>query len=172
MPMTRSMKSLPTGNRPAAAPSVIIVVMPGLLCRQASSGTQSPAEQAPLASVAQTLNAFQGNACGIVMDSDILRLVDHPEMAGALRHLMKRTSVHAVIHADRIDERNRGCSSLAIAQQFILRMGLNAGRDVIHLTGAGWDRTDQPTDLLAYAFRGLGFTTILDPELRLPLLAA
>lgn len=106
------------------------------------------------------------------MDSDILQVVDHPNMADALRHLFDRTKVHAIVHADRIDERDRGGSSLAIAQQFILSMRLNTKRDTIRLTGAGWDRTDQPTDLLAYAFRGLGFTTTLDPNLCLPQKAA
>lgn len=160
------------GDAAGARRSAIIVVMPGLLCRQASSGTPGASPHAALDCAARIMNGFHGSACGIVMDSDILQIADHPEMAEALRRLIQRTNAHAVIHADRIDERDRGCSSLAIAQQFIFKMDLNANRDTIHLIGAGWDRTDQPTDLLAYAFRGLGFMTILDPELQLPLKAA
>lgn len=171
MPMTRSSKSLHLAAQPDIAPSAIIVVMPGLLCRQAAAKTHGLVLPT-LDSVTRSLNEFQGNACGIVMDSDILQIVDHTEMADALRRLFDRTKMHAVVHADRIDERDRGCSSLAIAQQFILRMRLNAKYDTIRLTGAGWDRTDQPTDLLAYAFRGLGFTTLLDPGLCLTQKAA
>lgn len=169
--MTQSPKKLHLATQPDIVPSAIIVVMPGLLCRQAASNTHGFALPT-LDCVTRSLNDFQGNACGMVMDSDILQIVDHAEMADALRRLFNRTKLHAVVHTDRIDERDRGCSSLAIAQQFILRMRLNAKRDTIRLTGAGWDRTDQPTDLLAYAFRGLGFTTLLDPGLCLPQKAA
>lgn len=168
--MTKSPKKRP--RRPDARSPAIIVVMPGLLCRQATSGTYGLMPQGMLDWVTQSLNAFHGDACGIVMDSDILQLVDFSNIADALHSLIERTRLHAVIHADRIDERDKGCSSLAIAQQFIAHMNLKPETDVIHLTGAGWDRTDQPTDLLAYAFRGLGFTTILDPELRLSQKAA
>jgi hypothetical protein len=151
----------------AETPSAIILVMPGRLCRQADNYEFGEASPCVIDSVGRLLNQFSGDICGIVVDSEILQLCMHPKLAASFCGLAYRSKSRAIVHADHIDERDRTRSALTIAQQIIAKAGLVAGRDTIWLTGAGWDGTDQPTDLLGYAFRGLGFCTIMDPQLHM-----
>jgi hypothetical protein len=149
-------------------PTAVILVMPGRLCRQADRHEFRASSPNVLDELSRTLSHFNGNVCGIILDSEILQIGRHPKLAASFSDLLSRAKSRPVIYADHIDERDRNCSALAIVQQMVSKGGLDSGRDAILLTGAGWDGTDRPTDLLGYAFRGLGFTVTLDPRVRLP----
>jgi hypothetical protein len=147
--------------------TTIVIVMPGRLCWQVANRAFGNASHCLLDDLTHRLNQFRGAHCTLVVDTDILRVGLYPKLTDALRNLMGRTKSRAVFYADYFDERDRSRSALAVAQHLIGRIALDAAADTIWLTGAGWDETDQPTDLLGYAFRGLGFSTILDTKLRL-----
>lgn len=149
-------------------PTAVILVMPGRLCRQADRHEFRESSRNVLDELSRTLSHFDGNVCGIILDSEILQIGRHPKLAASFCNLLYRAKSRTVIYADHIDERDRNCSALAIVQQMVSRGGLDATRDTILLTGAGWDGTDHPTDLLGYAFRGMGFAVTLDPRMRLP----
>jgi hypothetical protein len=145
----------------------ILIVMPGRLCWQVANRAFGSASHSLLDDLTHRLNRFRGERCGLIVDTDILQVGLYPKFTDALRNLMGRTKSRAVFYADYFDERDRSRSSLTIAQHLIGKIGLDAAADTIWLTGTGWDETDQPTDLLGYAFRGLGFSTVLDTRLRL-----
>jgi hypothetical protein len=147
--------------------SAVILVMPGRLCRQVDNSEFGAMTPWVIDSVGRLLSQFNGDICGIVVDSETSQLCLYPALTTSFCALADRSKSHAIVHADHIDERDRTRSALAIAKQIIAKTGLVPGRDTICLTGAGWDGTDQPTDLLCYAFRGLGFCTIMDPQLRM-----
>lgn len=142
--------------------------MPGRLSRQASNDAFADPARAVLECLGHRLSQFRGDACGIVLDAQILQAGLPSKLATSVCNLLSRTKSHAVVYADRIDERDRTTSALAIVQQILNKTALNPERDTIFLTGSGWDETDQPTDLLGYAFRGMGFSVVLDPHMRLP----
>jgi hypothetical protein len=147
--------------------TTIVIVMPGRLCWQVANRAFGNQSHRLLDDLAHRLNQFRGERCGLIVDTDILQVGLYPNLTDALRNLMGRAKSRAVFYADSFDERDRSRSSLAVAQQLIGRIALDATADTIWLTGTGWDETDQPTDLLGYAFRGLGFSTVLDTKLRL-----
>lgn len=147
--------------------TTIVIVMPGRLCWQVANRAFGSASHRLLDDLTHRLNQFRGEHCCLVIDTDILQVGLYPKLTDALRNLMCRTRSRAVFYADYFDERDRSRSSLTVAQHLIGKIGLDAAADTIWLTGTGWDETDQPTDLLGYAFRGLGFSTILDTRLRL-----
>lgn len=147
--------------------TTVVIVMPGRLCWQVANRAFGSASQSLLDDLAHRLNRFRGERCGLIVDTDILQVGLYPKFTDALRNLMSRTKSRAVFYADYFDERDRSRSSLTVAQHLIGKIGLDAAADTISLTGTGWDETDQPTDLLGYAFRGLGFSTVLDIKLRL-----
>lgn len=143
-------------------PTAVILVMPGRLCRQADRH-EFLKPSGVLDELSRTLSHFNGNVCGMILDSEVLQIGRHPKLAATLCNLLYRAKSRPIIYADHIDERDRNCSALAIVQQMVSRGGLDATQDTILLTGAGWDGTDRPTDLLGYAFRGMGFAVTLDP---------
>lgn len=149
-------------------PNVLIVVMPGRLSRQASGDAFAAPATAVFESLGRRLSQFSGDICGAVLDGQILQAGLPTKLATSVCNLLSRTKSHAVVYANRIDERDRTTSSLAIAQQILNKTALDPERDTILLTGSGWDETDQPTDLPGYAFRGMGFSVVLDPHMRLP----
>lgn len=148
--------------------SAIIIVMPGQIFQKKDTSVRTILTHKLRDGLTQSLNEFKGRICGVVMDMDLLQISNHPALESAFHALMTRTERHAIVCADRIDERDRTSSALTIAQSLIGKSELRPGYDTICLTGSGWDGTDRPVDLLAYAFRGLGFQTILDPNVRLP----
>lgn len=165
-----------TALRPIAAPvsaasqrDAVILVFPGRLCRAADRAFGPDIAEAARRAVADSLAAFQGRALGCILDANMHQLPHYPALSDALERVMRQVRAQALLPAEQIGARKMRGAAHDIARSLIRKAGLLPARDHVLLTGAWWDGTDEPIDLLQYAFAGMGFRASLDMAAMRPL---
>lgn len=150
----------------------LVMVFPGRLCRAADRAFGATDAEAARRAVAASLNGFAGRALGCVLDRDMHQLPHYPILSDALERLMRQAPAQALVPAEQIGARKMRGAAHDIARGLIRQAGLLPARDHVLLTGAWWDGTDEPIDLLQYAFAGMGFRASLDMAAMRPILPA